>query len=501
MKQLQLITISEEQTASLGRDIAMAILAGSGKGDLLLLSGDLGTGKTSLARALIRQIAKDDLFEVPSPTYTICHEYKLEYNIAHYDLYRLSSIEELDELGWQEQVETGSVIMEWPEYCFENTPLGAVLVSITENTSDSRQITLEGEGSFIDRIERSLEISEFLSNTHLSTPKREHLSADASARSYEIITEGNTQFFLMNSPAVEDGPIIRDGKPYSKIAHLAETVKPFVGIAKILRDAGVHAPEIPYFDLDDGILLIEHLGNEMIIDQDRSPIPDRYMMSVELLAELHLKGVQKDTEISKDVKYTIPNYDEAAVLIEAELLLDWYAPAHSAKPISEQDGAEFKTIWQKLFKKLANFEHSIVLRDYHSPNIIWMNNEIGINKIGVIDFQDAVIGPTSYDVASIAQDARVDISTDLEEQLVDHYIEVRSRNNPNFDNAAFIESYAIMAAQRATKILGIFIRLDQRDGKPEYLKHLPRIREYLQRTLQHEVLAEYKQWLERVIKL
>ena len=112
-----------------------------------------------------------------------------------------------------------------------------------------------------------------------------------------------------------------------------------------------------------------------------------------------------------------------------------------------------------------------------------------------------MIGPTAYDVASLAQDARVDVSPELEKQLLNHYIECRTAKNSGFDTDVFHESYAIMAAQRATKILGIFIRLNERDGKPAYLKHLPRMQDYIQRSLQHPVLEPYKNWLETVIKL
>jgi len=128
-------------------------------------------------------------------------------------------------------------------------------------------------------------------------------------------------------------------------------------------------------------------------------------------------------------------------------------------------------------------------------------NKMRLYLNGVIDFQDAVIGPTAYDVASLAQDARVDVSAELETQLLDHYIKCRHVKNSNFNSDLFRESYAIMAAQRATKILGIFIRLNERDGKPAYLKHLPRMQNYIQRSLQHPALKAYKNWLETVIKL
>jgi len=137
------------------------------------------------------------------------------------------------------------------------------------------------------------------------------------------------------------------------------------------------------------------------------------------------------------------------------------------------------------------------LRDVHSPNIIWRGDRAGIDRIGLIDFQDAMIGPAAYDLASLAQDARVDIPPELEMRLVATYVAARKAQGP-FDQEGFERAYAIMAAQRASKILGIFVRLDERDGKPQYLRHIPRLKTYLERTLGHPSLAAlrnlYEDW-------
>jgi aminoglycoside/choline kinase family phosphotransferase len=119
----------------------------------------------------------------------------------------------------------------------------------------------------------------------------------------------------------------------------------------------------------------------------------------------------------------------------------------------------------------------------------------------MIDFQDAMIGPSTYDVASLVQDARKTVSAALEKRLLDAYISHRLDFGAEFDISDFHKSYAIMAAQRATKVLGIFVRLDERDGKPDYLAHLPRIETYLRHSLQHPALVELKQWCEQNIEL
>jgi aminoglycoside/choline kinase family phosphotransferase len=135
-----------------------------------------------------------------------------------------------------------------------------------------------------------------------------------------------------------------------------------------------------------------------------------------------------------------------------------------------------------------------VLRDYHSPNLMWLPQREGMARIGVLDFQDTLIGPAAYDVASLLQDARVDVPEQLELALLGRYVRARHRDDPNFSTAAFSVLYATLAAQRATKILGIFSRLNRRDGKPQYLRHLPRLWIYLQRSLAHPELAALNAW-------
>jgi aminoglycoside/choline kinase family phosphotransferase len=177
---------------------------------------------------------------------------------------------------------------------------------------------------------------------------------------------------------------------------------------------------------------------------------------------------------------------------DAELLLDWYLV--SAKAVaSAAVRKEFLTLWGEALAPAIQAPATWVLRDYHSPNLLWLPKRAGIARIGVVDFQDAVLGPAAYDVASLLQDARVDVPETLEVALLSRYARAR-RSDYRFDVAAFTRLYATLAAQRATKILGIFTRLNRRDGKPQYLRHLPRIWTYLQRSLAHPALGSLKAW-------
>jgi hypothetical protein len=135
-----------------------------------------------------------------------------------------------------------------------------------------------------------------------------------------------------------------------------------------------------------------------------------------------------------------------------------------------------------------------VLRDFHSPNLIWLGERSGVGRVGVIDFQDAVLGPAAYDVVSLLQDARIDVPEALELALLTRYIKARRDADRGFDPAGFAALYALMSAQRNTRLLGTFARLNRRDGKPQYLRHQPRIWTYLTRSLAHPALATVQAW-------
>jgi aminoglycoside/choline kinase family phosphotransferase len=193
------------------------------------------------------------------------------------------------------------------------------------------------------------------------------------------------------------------------------------------------------------------------------------------------------------VDYAIPVFDTDALLVEIGLMPEWYLPDRDA-PLADDARTEFVTMWRELLAKPAAAPKTWVLRDFHSPNIIWLGDREGINKVGVIDFQDTVLGPAAYDLVSLLQDARIDVPEHLELTMLTRYIKARRAADPAFDAAAFAELYAIMSAQRNTRLLGTFARLNRRDGKPHYLKHQPRIWTYLNRSLAHPTLAPFQQW-------
>jgi aminoglycoside/choline kinase family phosphotransferase len=291
---------------------------------------------------------------------------------------------------------------------------------------------------------------------------------------------------------------VRDGLPYARIAHTAETVLSFVAIAEALEAAGLGAPAILNADLDAGFVLMSDLGRETVLDAEGRPIPERYEAAMEALAHFHAQPPRGELPTREGPLHVVPPFDRGALSIEVSLLLDWYWPHRRGAAASETERARFEAVWGALFDRLEAAEPALVLRDLQWPNLVWQPGETGRRRVAFLDFQDAMIGPSAYDVASLAQDARVDMAPELERRLADHYMGLRETDGTGFRRAAFEEAYAIMAAQRATKILGIFVRLLRRDGKPQYLRHIPRIQSYLQRSLAHPALSDladlYRAW-------
>ncbi len=298
----------------------------------------------------------------------------------------------------------------------------------------------------------------------------------------------------MNSPRRTDGPVVRDGKPYSQIAHLAEDVTPFVAMANALRERGLSAPAVIAADRAAGLLALEDLGNEPVVAGDPpAPVEARYEVAVDVLAFLHRQRAPDVLSVEPGVDYELPRYDMEALLIEVELLLDWYLPKLETR-ISDSKRDVYLSLWRDALQPVVDAKPTWVLRDFHSPNLLWLPEREGVARIGLLDFQDAVMGSPAYDLASLLQDARTDVPEMMEIALLSRYTRARLTADPGFDAASFVRSYATLAAQRASKILGIFARLEKRDGKPQYLRHLPRVWAYLQRSLAHPALVALSGW-------
>jgi tRNA threonylcarbamoyl adenosine modification protein YjeE len=484
---------NEEATRRLAADVANMLEPG----DFVALAGDLGAGKTTFVRAVIACLAGDAAIEVPSPTFTLVQSYDLpRFTVVHADLYRLAGPSELAELGLDD-LPGAVVVMEWPDRAGSALPDDRIDIAFTLSPHyglEHRIVHMAGHGAAAMRVDRLGAMLGFLDEAGLGTAARVRIAGDASSRSYERLTHGGRSFLLMNAPRKPDGPPVKRGLPYSAIAHLAEDVKPFVAVANGLRERGLSAPKIFAADHDAGFMVLEDFGAELVAAGDPpAPIADRYERAVDVLIALHRHDLPDVLPVAPHVEYRIPAYDLDAFLIEAELLLDWYLP-HRGAPASAEARALFLSLWRDALRPALDAPKTWVLRDFHSPNLLWLSEREGLAQVGLLDFQDTVMGPAAYDVASLLQDARIDVPEELEITLFARYVRARRADDPDFDPAAFAKLYATLAAQRATKILGIFARLDRRDGKPQYLRHLPRIFANVRRALTHPALAALDNW-------
>jgi hypothetical protein len=419
------------------------------------------------------------------------------FALVHADLYRVSGTAELAELGFDDLPEGAVVVMEWPDRAAGFLPpdrLDIAFTLVPAGGPEMRNARCVGYGGFVPRVERIARIRAFLDESGFGEAHRLRMQGDASTRIFERLTLDDRSFVLMNAPRRPDGPPVRDGKPYSAIAHLAEDVVPYIAVAAGVRELGLSAPAILHADLDQGLIVMDDFGNERIVDGDPpAPIEERYAVAVDLLAALHRRELPDTLPVTSELVYRLPAYDMEAFLIEAELLLDWYLIAAGA-PAATAARAAFVRLWREALLPAIAAPPTWVLRDYHSPNLLWLAQRDEIARIGLLDFQDALIGPAAYDVASLLQDARVDIPEAMEMALLGRYVRSRLDDDREFDTAGFTRVYATLAAQRATKILGIFARLHRRDGKPQYLHHMPRLWGYLQRSLAHPALTALKVW-------
>ena len=490
-----LVALADETaTAHLMADLALLI----GAGDIITLSGDLGAGKTAAARAMIRYLAGDDEMEVPSPTFTLAQSYELpSFPLVHADLYRINDPNELEEIGLSPLPDGVVVLVEWPERASALMPEDRIDIALSHRPElgpSARVAAITGYGTGAAVVARLQALRDFLDGARHLDDRRVRMAGDASTRSYARLIRDDGVFILMNAPKRPDGAAIYAGKSYSAAVHLAEDVRPFVAIANGLRAHGISAPAIHHADLDTGFLITEDFGTAAFIEgTPPAPIPERYQAATDMLAALHTQPLPETLPLLPHQDYAIPVFDTEALLIEVGLMPEWYLPDRDAVPTPALRD-EFFAMWRELLAKPAAAPKTWVLRDFHSPNLIWLDERDGIHKVGVIDFQDTVLGPAAYDLVSLLQDARIDVPEPLELAMLTRYIKARLTADPGFDPSGFAELYAIMSAQRNTRLLGTFARLNRRDGKPHYLKHQPRLWTYLNRSLAHPTLAPFRDW-------
>jgi len=285
------------------------------------------------------------------------------------------------------------------------------------------------------------------------------LAGDASNRRYDRLTkaDGTTAVFM-------DAP-----------ADKGEDIRPFVLVARFLIKNGLSAPHILAQDSQNGFLLIEDLGDALfarLMSETAGTADALYTAATDTLLHLHQASIPD-----------LPVCDSNWLVAITDPAFAWYA----GKPDAF---AQFDLLFRPLAQQLGQVPYVVILRDFHAENLLWLPDRTGVARVGLLDFQDALLGHPAYDLVSILQDARRDVPLQVEAKMIDHYI-----SHTNTEPKDFRTAYAVLGIQRNLRILGIFARLCLRDGKAHYVDFIPRVWGYLQRNLDHPDLADLAEFV------
>ncbi len=312
-------------------------------------------------------------------------------------------------------------------------------------------------------------IAAFLAQAGWAQAERRPLAGDASFRRYERLRRGAETAMLMDAPPPQ------------------ENVEAFHRVQQALLALDLSAPRPLHLDVAAGLLLLEDFGDRTFTralaeGAEEAPL---YRLATDVLIALHRRWTGD--------RAGLPPYDDRRLLDEAALLPDWYLPAVAGTPTGRAQRQAYLEAWERVLPQARRLPESLVLRDYHVDNLMTLEGREGVTACGLLDFQDAVIGPVSYDMVSLLEDARRDVSPAIVAEMKARYLAAF----PAIDPEVFEASYAILGAQRNAKIIGIFTRLSRRDGKPVYLDHIARVWRLLEQDLAHPALAEIRAWLDR----
>lgn len=307
-------------------------------------------------------------------------------------------------------------------------------------------------------MEREVLLKNFITQNGYGDARREKMGADASFRRYERLYLADKSYILMDAPP-----------PH-------EDVRPFIKIDNYLCGIGLSAPKILHQDIENGILLLEDFGDaryNLFLKANPQQEELLYTKAVEILVHLH-----------KHEPADVPPYDETLLIDHALRFLEWYVPRITKKEVSSMMQESFVAAWKMILPQRDAGNPVTALFDFHADNLMWLQN----GEVGLLDFQDALIAPPTYDLVSLLQDCRRPVSAAFEQKMLAHYTKLTGLK--------LDVSYAIMGAQRHTRILGTFARLAVRDNKPHYLDWVPKEWEYLKQNLSHPALLPLKKWFE-----
>lgn len=325
----------------------------------------------------------------------------------------------------------------------------------------------------MSRPDRSKEMDAFLGRVGWKGAKRSLLAGDASFRRYERVNGEQGIAVLMDAPP-----------PW-------ENVTPFVDVTARLSLCDVSVPKIMAKDEAEGFLLLEDLGDTIftrLLKAEPKRESELYIAAVEALVVIARASKKNTGTFAKELK----PYDMEVYLREAALFAEWLLPQivgiEKAKPLRE----EYLQLWRGVLAKAPLKQSTLVHRDYHADNLLWLKGRAGHRAVGMLDYQDALWGDPAYDLVSLLEDARRDVKNSTVADCFAQFV-----SDTDEKNAEFVVRYAVLGAQRNAKIIGIFTRLCVRDGKAQYLEYLPRVWSHFLHDLSHAPLKPIRDFVEK----
>ena len=470
-----------EETTAFAKAMAPFLVAG----DVVLLKGNLGAGKSHFVRALIKALGSRQE-HIPSPTFTLIQNYDdTRLPVAHVDLYRLNDASEVHELHLDSFMTHGILLVEWPERVPDLFPSRVLLVTIEDMGGDTRKFTFDGDAAWQRRLaffapELRRPVSDKSREAYVQslTGKKgaviTPVSADASFRSYWRVRMEDGMRVLMDAP-----PPLED-------------IKKFVLVDEHLEKIGVHVPHIYEVDEEQGYAILEDLGDTTFYAAIQNGADTRklYEKAVDVL--IHMAR----NELAPVGKYTTQMYQD-----EACLYTDWYMPTVNEHATHTATRRAYRELWLPLVDKINQTPKTTVHFDYHCQNLMLIGAKAGekavspgIADVGVLDFQDARIGSVAHDMASLLYDVRFDVPLELHDGLMRRLVE-------GLDGACTMETFTtavkISGVQNLSRIAGVFTRLAFRDGKKNYLRYMPRLWRHFDSLVIHPDMKELKKFYEK----
>lgn len=315
----------------------------------------------------------------------------------------------------------------------------------------------------------------FIADAGWGDATRDALAGDASFRRYTRLHMNGKSAMLMDAPPPK------------------EDVCPFIHVTEMMRANGYSAPEIYAQDESLGFLLLEdfgdHLFSALLKKQADMELP-LYSAATDLLAGM----VKLCAQYPDGQQQSLPAYDNATLMREINLLADWFMPQHVGRAKALELRESYQAAWGQVFANVKIQMNVPVLRDYHADNLMWLDDREGVAKVGLLDYQDALLGDNAYDLVSFLEDIRRDVAPETVESCLNQFIEETGQGRDEF-----MTRYAVLGAQRNSKIVGIFTRLCVRDNKPHYLDFMPKVWRWLEHDVSHHVMAPVKAWLDEYV--